>query len=98
MYREYFTKEYLEGFADFNIGEQIHCNLKYVDDLVLLAKEEMVLQGTIEKLIDFRRCYGMEMNVGMKTEVTRFSRQPSLIRIMIDKKQLGNVEYFKYFG
>jgi hypothetical protein len=65
--------------------------LKYADDLVLLAREEMVLQCRIERLIDVRKCYGMEMDVGMKTEVTRFSRQPSLIRIMIDQKQLGNV-------
>jgi ABC-type cobalamin/Fe3+-siderophores transport system ATPase subunit len=72
--------------------------LKYADELVLLAKEEMVLQGTIERLIDVRRCYGMEMNVGMKTEVMRISRLPSLIRIMIGHKQLGNVEYFTYFG
>jgi hypothetical protein len=98
LYREYLTKEYLEEFEDFKIGEQILCNLKYADDLVLLAKEEMVLQGTIEGLIDVRRCYGMEMNVWMKTEVMRFTRQPSLIRIMIGEKQLGKVEYFKYFG
>ena len=64
---------------------------------MLLTKEEMVLQGTIERLIDVRRCYGMEMNVGMKTEVMRISRQPPLIRIIIDQKQLGNVEYFKCF-
>jgi len=40
LYREYLTKEYLEGFADFKIGEHILCNLKYADELVLLAKEE----------------------------------------------------------
>ena len=98
LYREYLTKEYLEGFAHLKIGEQILCNVKYADGLVLLVKEEMMLQGTIERLIDVHRCYGMEMNVGMKTEVMRFPRQPSLIRIMIGQKQLGNVEYFKYFG
>jgi hypothetical protein len=98
LYREYLTKEYLEGFADFKIGEQILCNVKYADELVLLAKEEIVLQGTIGRLTDVRRCYGMEMNVGMKTEVMRISRLPSLIRIMIGHKQLRNVEYFKYFG
>jgi len=91
---EYLAKEDLEGFADFKIGEQILCNLKYADELVLLAKEEMVLQGTIERPIDIRRCHGMEM----KTEVTKFSRQRSLIRIMIGQKQFGNVKYFKYFG
>jgi hypothetical protein len=35
--------------------------VKYVDDLVLLAKEEMVLQGMIDRLIETGRCSGMEM-------------------------------------
>jgi hypothetical protein len=39
----------------------------------------------------------MEMNVG-KTKVMRISRQPSPMKIMIDQKQLENVEYFNYLG
>jgi hypothetical protein len=31
-----------------------------------------------------------------KTNVLRISRQPSLMKIMIDQKQLENVEYFNY--
>jgi hypothetical protein len=45
----------------------------------------------------FGRRYGMEMNVE-KTKVMRISRQPYPITIMIDQKQLENVEYFNYFG
>jgi hypothetical protein len=71
--------------------------VKYADSLVLLAKEEMVLQGTTERLIDVRRFCGMKINV-KKTDVMRISRQPSLIRIMINQKQLGNVEYFNCLG
>jgi len=37
--------------------------VKYADDFVLMAKEEAVLQGTIDKLNEIGRCYGMEMNV-----------------------------------
>ena len=37
--------------------------VKYADDLVLMAKEETVLQGMIDKLIETGRYYGMEMNV-----------------------------------
>jgi len=48
--------------------------LKYADDLVLLAKEEKVLQDITDKLIEIGRCYGMEMNVE-KTKVIRISRQ-----------------------
>jgi hypothetical protein len=39
----------------------------------------------------------MEMNVE-KTKVMRISRQPSSVTIMIDQKQLENVECFKYLG
>jgi hypothetical protein len=37
--------------------------VKYADDLVLLAKEEKVLQDMIDKLIEFERCCGVEKNV-----------------------------------
>ena len=33
-----------------------------------------------------------------KTKVMRISRQPSPVTIMIDQKQLENVEYFKHVG
>jgi len=62
-----------------------------------MAKEERVLQGMIDKLIEIGRCYGMEMNV-IKTKVMRISRQPSPLTIMIDQNQLENVECFKYLG
>ena len=51
----------------------------------------------IDKLTEIGRCYGMEMNVE-KIKVKRISRQPSPVPIMIDQKQLENVECFKYFG
>ena len=55
--------EALEGFGDFKIGKQIIHTVKYAHDLVLLAKEEMVLQDMIDKLIEIGRVYGMEKNV-----------------------------------
>ena len=39
----------------------------------------------------------MEINV-KKTKVMRISRQQSPVTIMIDQKQLENVECFKYLG
>jgi hypothetical protein len=46
---ECLTKEALEGFGDFKIGGQIIHTVKYADDLVLLAKEEKVLQDMIDR-------------------------------------------------
>ena len=63
LYSECLTKEALEGFGDFKIVGQIIHAVKYEDDLVLLAKEETVLQEMNDKLIEIGRFYGMEMNV-----------------------------------
>jgi len=63
LYSEYLTKEASEGLGDFKIGGQIIHTVKYADDLVLLVKEEKVLQDMIDKLIEIGRCYGMELNV-----------------------------------
>jgi len=82
---ECLTKEALEGFGDFKIAGQIIHTVKYADDLVLLAKEEQVLQDVIDKLIEIGRCYGLEMNVE-KTKVKRISRQPFPAKNMIDQK------------
>jgi hypothetical protein len=71
--------------------------MKFADDLVLLAKEGQVLQDMTDKLTEIGRCYGMEINVGGEG-VMRISRQPFLVEIMTDQKQLENVDSFKYLG
>jgi hypothetical protein len=50
LFSEYLTKEALEGFGDFKIGGQVIRTAKYADDLVLLAREEKVLQGMVDRL------------------------------------------------
>jgi hypothetical protein len=57
LYSECLTKEALEGFGDFKIGGQIIHTVKYADELVLLAKEEKVLQDMIDKLSEIGRCF-----------------------------------------
>jgi hypothetical protein len=69
--------------------------MKYADDLLLLVKEETVLQGMIDRVIEIGGCYGMEVDVE-ESKVLRISRQPSSLQIMIDDKQPKNVEYFNY--
>ena len=97
LYNECLAKEALEGFGDFKIGRQIIHTVKYADELVLLAKEEKVLQDMTDKLIEIGRYRGMEMNVE-KTKILRISRKPFPVKIMIDQKQLVNGEFFKYMG
>ena len=84
LYSECLTKEAVDGLGDFNLGGQIIQTVKYADDLVLMAKEETVLQGIINKLIEIGRYYCMEMNVE-KTKVMRISTQPSPVIITKDQ-------------
>jgi len=63
LYGEFLTKEAVEEFGVFKIGGKIINTLKYADELVLLAKEEKVLQDMIDKLNEIGGCYGMEINV-----------------------------------
>jgi hypothetical protein len=39
LYSEYLTKEPFEVFRGFKIGRQVNRNVKYADDIVLLAEE-----------------------------------------------------------
>jgi len=84
LYSECLTEGALDGLGDFKFGGQIIQTVKYADDLVLMAKEETVLQGVTDKLIVTGKCYGMEINVE-KTKVMRISIRPSPITITIDQ-------------
>jgi len=68
LFSECLTEVAVDGLGDFNIGGQIIQTVKYADHLEL--KEETVLQGMIDELIEIGRCYGMEMNTE-KTKVMR---------------------------
>ena len=71
--------------------------VKYADDLVLMAREETMLQGMIDKLIEIGSCYGMEMNVKKKNSNENF--KTTILSNNYDRpKQLENVECFKYLG
>jgi hypothetical protein len=97
LYSEYVTQEALEGLGDFKVGGQMITAVRYADDLVLLAKEETMLQSMIDTLIEVGRGYGMEINVE-KTKTMRISRQPTPLQIKIDQKLVENVEEFNYLG
>jgi hypothetical protein len=87
LYSKYLNKEAFKQFGDFKIQGQVNHTKKQADSLVLLPKEDMVLQGMLDRLIETGRCYGMEMNVG-KNKIMRISRQPSSIQVMKDQRQM----------
>ena len=46
--------------------------MKYADDLVLMVKEETVLQSMTDKLTETGRYYGMEMNMEKNKSIENF--------------------------
>ena len=62
---------------------------------MLLAKKETALQGTTDRLNEFGKWYGIEINM-IKRKVMRIARQPSPVRIITDQKHPQNVKYFNY--
>jgi hypothetical protein len=51
------TGEAPEQCGVFKIEDQVNCTVKYADYLLLLAKEEMVLQDMTDKLLQIGRHY-----------------------------------------
>jgi hypothetical protein len=64
---------------------------------VVLAEEEMVLQGMSDAPMETGRCYGVGMNVS-KTKVMRISGKQSPVQIMVDKKLSGDCEMLQLCG
>jgi predicted nucleotidyltransferase len=59
LYSEYVTQETLEGLGDLKVEGKIISMVRYADELVLLAKEETVIQSMIDNLIEVGRGYRM---------------------------------------
>jgi hypothetical protein len=56
LYSEYLTRRAPKRFKDLKTRDPVIHTVKYVDDLVLLAEEEMVLQDMIERPVEIERC------------------------------------------
>jgi hypothetical protein len=97
LYSEYVTQKSLEVLGDFKVGGQIISTVRYADDLVLLAKEETIIQSIIDKVIEVGRGYSMEINA-QKIKTIRISRQPTPLRIKIDKNTSGECGRVQLFG
>ena len=77
-------RKLLKGFGYFKLRVKVIRTVGYADGLVLMDKEEMVLQDIIDRLIEIKRCYGMEFDVERCT-VMRISRQQSPTLNIIDQ-------------
>jgi len=89
-------RETLDGFqGGIQIGGRMITNLRYADDIILLATSEAELQGLMDRLDRVSRRYSLLININ-KTKV--MARDGIACRILIQNEQLAQVNTFPYLG
>jgi len=88
----------LDGFdGGFKIGGRRVTNLRYVDDIELIASSEEELQELISRLHGAASMVGMKIN-GKKTGVMKISDDPTPIKVTVAGVPLAETKSFKYLG
>jgi len=88
----------LHGFeGGFRIGGRRITNLRYADDIVLIASSEEELQELVSRLHGAASMMGMKIN-GKKTEVMKVSDDPTPLRVTVAGVPLAETKSFKYLG
>jgi len=77
------------------IGGRMITNLRYADDIILLATSVTELQELVDRLDRFRRRYSLLINVDKTTVMASDS---IACRILIQNEQLAQVNTFPYLG
>ena len=73
-------------------------DLRFADDIALIADSENDLQTLIERVHDVSKKYGMEISIP-KTKNMIFSHEDQLqVNIKLDDTSLDQVNRFKYLG
>jgi len=89
-------RETLDGFqGGLQIGGRMITNLRYADDIILLATPEAELQELVDRLDRVIRKYSLLINVD-KTKV--MASDGITCRTLIQNEQLDQVDTFPYLG
>ena len=72
-------------------------NLRFADDIVLIAENPEDLQTFFDKLFTASSDYCLKINI-QKTEVPVISKRKQIINININNNKLNQVENFVYLG
>jgi len=87
-----------EGYrGGFKIGGRLVTNLRYADDIVLVASSEEELQNLINRVNLVANDLDMRINT-KKTEVMKICDDLSPIRVTVAGYPLSETKSFKYFG
>ena len=80
-----------------SVGGRPLCNLRFADDIDLLAGSETELQELTNRLVGAARDYGMEISAD-KSKILVNSPEGVTASIHLDGAPLEQVESFKYLG
>ena len=80
-----------------NIQGHLINNLRFADDIVLLACNEIDLQSIVDRVHQWSSNFGLKINIA-KTEVQVFSKQQQYINISIGGTKLLQFEKFVNLG
>jgi len=93
---EMVMREILDGFqGGLQIGGRIVTNLRYADDIILLATSKAELQELVDHLDRVSRKYNLLINVD-KTKVV--ACDGIACRVLIQNEQLEQMDAFPYLG
>jgi len=91
-------RETLHGFSGgLQIGGRMVTNLRYADDIILLATSEAELQKLVDRLDRVSLEYSLLINVE-KTKVIASDGIACRIGLLIQNEQLEQVDRFPYLG
>jgi len=95
---ELLMRKALDGFdGGFKIGGRCITNLRYADDIVLIASTEEKLQDLVNRLHEAATELGMKIN-GKKTKVMKVCNDPKPITVTVAGYILSETKSFKYLG
>ena len=95
---EMVMRKTLDGFqGGLQIGGRMITNLRYADDIILLATSEAQLQELVDRLDRVSRRYSLLINID-KTKVMASDGIACRIGLLIQNEQLAQVSTFPYLG
>ena len=88
-------REALRGYkGGIQVGGRRITNLRYADDIALMASTEMELQDLVTRLDREGRKKGLEINIGKKVYVTKWES----MQHQVQDSMIEQVETFVYLG
>lgn len=99
LFLEYIMSDALEGFdGSVRIGGVQICNLRFADDIDLIAASVEELVNLTERVDSSARSLGMQINASKTKVMAAPSGDGDLSQVKVDGTSLEEVDQFKYLG